>query len=409
MLLTCPSCRSGLQVPDGTTAYVRCPGCKAIFPAAAGLAPVLVTPPPSAGTGTRPPFGQAAAPPPPKAKPAPAPPPPKAKPAPPGGLRPPLANPRPGPSPDRFRPQGPRPADEPDVDTSPPPPARRQRYDDPDGLTADERADLRAAFGRGMWGSRLIALGFALQGVALLIVVLFLARNAIWGPAPGLLVAAGVAGLAAWAVGAVGVGMALAGPASPGHLGFGIGAAVAVGVHGILLMALVSQRPERTGLMGQVPVAQADLWGQLPTKFDAVTLYLAIAAYPEEQFLIRRTVGLAIAVGVAELVRLIFVTMLLSCLARAAGDEEVVHRCVRAGGIGSLGPGTLAVVMFLLFGLLVESGAIERDVGTIVVSVAVMGVYAILGGLLVPALMAARDTADACEYPFQTAVIDLGG
>ena len=36
VLLTCPTCQSGLQVPAGTTAMVRCPACKSVFPAAAG-------------------------------------------------------------------------------------------------------------------------------------------------------------------------------------------------------------------------------------------------------------------------------------------------------------------------------------------------------------------------------------
>ncbi|HEX4606926.1 MAG TPA: hypothetical protein VH092_01850, partial [Urbifossiella sp.] len=48
MLLTCPTCQSGLQVPDGTTAHVRCPACKMVFPAGDGLVPaeVVETPPP---------------------------------------------------------------------------------------------------------------------------------------------------------------------------------------------------------------------------------------------------------------------------------------------------------------------------------------------------------------------------
>ena len=39
MLLTCPTCRSGLEVPDGTTAMVRCPACKTVFSPAAGITP----------------------------------------------------------------------------------------------------------------------------------------------------------------------------------------------------------------------------------------------------------------------------------------------------------------------------------------------------------------------------------
>src|SRR5262245_45592420 len=38
MLLTCPTCRSGLEVPDGTTAMVRCPACKRVFSPADGVA-----------------------------------------------------------------------------------------------------------------------------------------------------------------------------------------------------------------------------------------------------------------------------------------------------------------------------------------------------------------------------------
>ena len=39
MLLTCPKCQSGLQVPDGTAAMVRCPACKTVFSPAEGAAP----------------------------------------------------------------------------------------------------------------------------------------------------------------------------------------------------------------------------------------------------------------------------------------------------------------------------------------------------------------------------------
>ncbi|MBN9118610.1 MAG: hypothetical protein J0I06_05560, partial [Planctomycetes bacterium] len=39
VLLTCPTCRSGLEVPDGTTALVRCPACKTVFSPEDGAAP----------------------------------------------------------------------------------------------------------------------------------------------------------------------------------------------------------------------------------------------------------------------------------------------------------------------------------------------------------------------------------
>ena len=37
--LICPHCRSGLAVPDGTTALVRCPTCQTVFAPADNLAP----------------------------------------------------------------------------------------------------------------------------------------------------------------------------------------------------------------------------------------------------------------------------------------------------------------------------------------------------------------------------------
>src|SRR5436305_14441810 len=37
--LTCPNCRSGLEVPAGTTAMVRCPACRTVFSPADSAVP----------------------------------------------------------------------------------------------------------------------------------------------------------------------------------------------------------------------------------------------------------------------------------------------------------------------------------------------------------------------------------
>ena len=51
--------------------------------------------------------------------------------------------------------------------------------------------------------------------------------------------------------------------------------------------------------------------------------------------------------GVAEMVRTGLLMMVLSCLARAALDEELAGRCTRTAGVAAGGPGLVAIIVFL--------------------------------------------------------------
>jgi hypothetical protein len=373
-------------VPDGTTAQVRCPTCRTVFAPAAGLAPPpLPLPPPPA--------------------------PPPRRPREEDDDRPRRRRERE----DDYDEDDDRPRrkrrreddydDEPDDDADRP---EKRRKPPDDGLTLAERQVRAAQFGRATWGCRLLYYGLALQAVGLLLVVAFLARNAVMGPLPGLVVCAGILGLLNWVLGAAGVGLVLAGRPVPGLYRFGIAAAVAVAVHLLFLLVLVGKRGDGSPMPGVEP-GEADAWGLLPTKLDSLAFYLSSVVYPDEQrFVPRGAVALTFITGLAEVVRLVLVMVLLSYAARAAGDLELVHRCVRAAGVGSLGPAGLAGVMLLMLGALVETGAIDRGFGKILLDVFVMGIYAILAGMLVPAAVAARDTAEACEFPFQSQHFEIG-
>jgi len=63
--------------------------------------------------------------------------------------------------------------------------------------------------------------------------------------------------------------------------------------------------------------------------------------------------------------------------------------------------------MFLAVAVVVELNAQVYTLSKIVLTTVWMGVYAILMGLLLPATMAARETADACDEPFQSQIPKL--
>jgi hypothetical protein len=359
-----------------------------VFAAAEGVAPPPVPPPPPAPA------------------PKPSPKPPTARPAPITG---PPAQSKPGRSRDDGR--GKRTSQYPEYDDENRPPTRRRKIEEEDdGLTPEERQERSNQYLRAMWGARLIYLSFVLQAVSLLVVLVFLIRNAISEPTPEIIIVAGLFGLSNWILGAIGLVLCLFGRPSPGYLVFGIPAAVAIVAHGIFLLALVAKNAEKTAILGFDLGGEVDQWGQMPTKFDSLTVYLTSIAYPDEyqRFVPKKAAVLAFFTGVSEMIRLVLIMMTLSCAARAAGDEELAYRCVRAGGIGSLGPGALALLMLLLVGALVETGGIDRDIGVILIHVFVMGIYAILCGMLVPVIVASRDTADASEFPFQSQRFNIG-
>ncbi len=370
MLLTCPTCASGLQVPDGTTAHVRCPACKTVFPADAGLAPAEVV--------------EVLSPPPPQRRPVPPPRRPESKP----------------------EPQVNRDFD-PDPPRDPGKPAKRVRPDD-GKFTPEERRVLRGQFVRGMWGCRLVAAGYGLQALGILLVVLLFALNTIRAGSPILIVGAGVCGLLNLMLIPIGLALILSGRPAPGLYRFGIAAAVAVFVHGVFVLAVLAKNDPTVVIEDEAQTGALNTLGHLVTKLDSLTLYLTWVAYPEEHPFTRRGLMLDVLCGLAEMVRVILLMITLAGVARGAGDNELAHRCVRAGGIGSFGPAMLAVLMALFLSAMIETGGRDSKFGLVLLMVAAMGIYAVIAGMLVPAAAAARDAAEACEFPYQSQNFEIG-
>jgi len=370
VLLTCPTCRSGLQVPDGTTAMVRCPACKTVFSPAAGLAP----PEPENEPEEEP------------------------KPVKKRAGRPDDDEEEPKPENRDFDP----------IDPDEKPRRRRRSEDDDDEkLSPAERAARRAAFTRAAWGCKLIMLSFALFMVSMGLIIVFWFHTAFAAPDSGFIICAGAIGIVTWTLGAIGVGLCLSGPVAPGHWGYGIAAAVVTGVHLILLAALVSQGKEYSPGWEADPHGPGAKWGLIPTRLDAVTFYLTLLVYREEELLPKADMNLSIVVGVAEMLRNVLILMLVSCLARAAGDDELAHDCTRGAGFASFGPGGMALCVLLFAVAIIETSAQSGTFAKILFTTVRMGTYAMLNGALFPGLMAVRETADACDEPFQTRIPKL--
>jgi len=385
VLLTCPTCRSGLQVPDGTTAMVRCPACKTVFSPAAGLAP----PEPE-----------------------------------PEDEEPKRRKRREDEDDDDEKPRKKKSARD-DTETSDavaetenrdfepgyfdekPKTKRRRSPDDDDSLTPAERAALKAAFARGAIGCKLILLSLALYMLALTLIIIFWFHTAFTEPNPAYIIGAGAIGLINWIVGAIGVGLCLSGPVAPGHWRFGIAAAVATALHLILLAVLAGQGRETSPGREADPTGPAVKWGLLPTRLDAVTFYLTLIIYQDEDIIPKGEMRLSIVVGVLEMMRNVLILMLISSLARAAGDEDLAHRCTRGAGFACFGPGTLALCMLLFSVAIIETNAQTGTFAKIIFTTVRMGTYAILLGTLFPGLMAVRETADACDEPFQSSLPKL--
>src|SRR5262245_6204737 len=180
----------------------------------------------------------------------------------------------------------------------------RSEFDE--SLTPAERAARRRAFGRATIGCRLIWISFALFNVSMLFITIFFFQATFVPPEPLLITFAGLFGLINWILAAVGVGLCLSGPRAPGHWGYGIGAAVAVGIHLIFLMVLVAQGKEHS--VGQFTeevqgVSGNARWGMLPTRLDVTMFYLTAIVYPNEPGAAPRgKMGLSMVTGLAEMV-----------------------------------------------------------------------------------------------------------
>lgn len=361
VLLTCPTCRSGLEVPDGTTAMVRCPACKTVFSPAAG-----VTPPPVVATKEEP-------------------------------------------RPKRHAKKKPEPQPEPDVnrDFDPSqfehqPRKKRRHFDDSDdSLSPEERAALRSAFSRAAIGCKFIAGSIALFMLSMMLIIAFWFQAALADPSLAFIMAAGAIAIMSWGLGAVGIGLCLTGPPAPGHWGYGIAAAVAAVLHLVLLAILVGAGSDYSvGREADKDGANAR-WGLLPTRLDAVMFYPTLIVYKDEEIIPKGRMTFSIVVGVAEILRNVLMMMLVSCLARAAGDEDVAHNCTRAAGFACFGPGALAVALLLFAVSMVETNAQSGDLGKVLITTVRMGTFAVINGAIFPSFMAAREAADACGEPFQ--------
>jgi LSD1 subclass zinc finger protein len=376
VLLTCPTCRSGLEVPDGTTAMVRCPACKTVFSPAAGLAP----PEPEVEEEEE-------------------------------------ERPRP-----KKRTRGEveideeeeekarkkRKAENRDFDPIDPEEERRRKKkrkrEEDATLTPEERRALAAAFGRASWGAQLIWISLALFMVSMVFVIGYWSLAAFSATDATYIVIAGIVGGLGWILAAVGVGLCLSGPPSSGHWGYGISAAAVTLVHLVLLVAIAVKGKEYSAGLDADPQGPGAHWGLVPTRMDAVTYYLTFLVYKDQEFVPKGSMNVSIIVGVFEIVRTTLILMLLACLARSAGDEELHYKCTRAAGFASFGPGFMALGMLAFVAVLIETRAGVTDFTKILFTTIVMGTYAVLNGCMLPGMMAARDVAEACDEPFQSQI-----
>ena len=383
-LLTCPTCRSGMQVPEGTTAMVRCPACQAVFPAAAGRASTVSDIEEE----------------------------PEEKPRP--NTRKKIRVIDEDEEPPRKTRRQTREANKDsksenrdfDPDETAQKPKKRRRLFDDDQLSSRDREALKQAFARAAWGCKLIWISILCFMVSMALIIGFWFEAAMTTPSPVFLVLAGVIGLMNWLVAAIGVGLCLSGPVSTGHWGYGIAAAIATGVHLLMLLVLVGHGREYSAArMGDSPVVHgggAERWALLPTRLDSLTIYLTLILYRDQDLIPKLSIGFSIAVGIAELIRIALIMMLLSCLARASGDEELSHACTRAAGVACFGPGVLAVLMLLYVMGVIETNAQSGSFARIVFMTVQMGIYAVLAGTMMRALFAAKDVYEACEEPYQS-------
>lgn len=381
MQLTCPTCGSGLQVPEGTTAHVRCPACKTVFPAEDGLAPAVPVPGP-----------------------------------------PPKAPPLPKPSPLRIDDEDePRPAPKPQPK---PKPRREEDNDERDGvadepekrpkrvvkskqpLTLEEKRVLRAGFSRGFYGARLIQISLFFYIPAVLFVPLHQILVEITkDEMPFVLVIAGILGLVNWILGAIGICLCLSGPPSPGHYRFGIGGIVATFVHGMLLLAVVAKSQANADYRGLD--RNTMMWAQIATQYESLSFYLSYMVYPDDIPLKRSDTILGFLTGISEMTRLILYLMMLGCLAQAAGDKELSEDCTRMAGRITVIPGLLALGMLGYKIIVIETGA-SGSFMLYLLNYIYRSITLVAAGILGMSMRTIGDVADACESPYQTGTNDMG-
>lgn len=378
MQLTCPTCQSGLQVPDGTTAHVRCPACKSVFPAEDGLAPAVPVPVPL--------------PPPP---PPPAPPPPKPK----------REEPKPKPKrrdeeDDEDRNRN-RDVDVSDDEEKPPPrPKEKSKF------TPEEKRQLRSGFQRGMFGARCVQISLLFYLPAVLFVPLHQIIAEITKQDMGfILVVAGILGLANWTIGTVGMALAASGPPSPGHWRFAVSGLIVTFVHGVLLLAVILKTQSNADYRGLD--RETMRWAQIATQYESLSFYLSYVVYPDDIPLKRTDTILGFITGVFEMVRLILLLLTLGCLARAAGDKTLAEDCTRMAGRITIIPGLMALGMLIYKIVVIETGATSGFM-VYFLNYLYRGITVAVAAILGMTIRTIGDVADACESPFQSETDNLG-
>jgi hypothetical protein len=381
-----------LAVPDGTTAHVRCPSCKSVFPAAAGLAPAVPVLP--------------------------------APPAPPPNIpasRAPVRNDFEGRSwrerrrnerDDRRRRERPsrdrdeEPAEDRRDGIADAPKAKQPRRRRDTAETTEEKRQKQAEFHRAMYGARLIQISLLFYIPAVLFVPLHqIVAQILKEEVAYILVIAGIMGMINFTLGLIGICLCVSGPPSPGHYRFGIAAIIASAVHAVLLFAVVAKTNANADYRGLERGTM--MWAQLATQYESLSFYLAYVVYPDDIPLRRADTILSFLAGVAEMTRLILYMMTLGCLAYAGGDRELSERCTRMAGRVTIIPGLLAIAMLGYKIIVIETGAGQSGFVFYFLNYIYRAITLVVAAILGMTMRAVGDVVDVCEFPYQSHV-DLG-
>lgn len=368
-VLACPKCATGLRVPDGSVAAVRCPKCKTVFSPPA--------PPPAFEVVDE--------------SPAPLPPPPP----------PPKSTVRPAP-----RPAEPEPEFEVIDEPAPRKRSRRDDDDDDDDRPRGRRRgrrnrrriwddldayDKAVTFRRGKVACLLLSISVWLYmgalGVATLLGLLFWAGS---GVSFNLLVIPGLVGAGNWVVALVGLGFAVAGPRH--GKGLAVGALSVAGVHFILVVVCFVNLQGGVRGLGGFGVDGLQ-WATMITMLPVVDALLPALIYSSG--VIGTEFVFGVLTGGCEIARLVLILLMLQAFARAARDGGAEDKATNGVIVVSVTCGAVALVATLVAVITYEA-KMSSGLGT-------LGMLTFLGSftaytvmLIVPGV-AAVETKDALD------------
>ncbi len=387
MLLVCPNCRSGLEVPDDTDALVRCPSCRTVFD------PSIAQAPPAPARRPRPADDDE------------------------DNDRPRSRRPR-RPESDDDRPRRNRRDDdddyEDDEDEAPRPRRRAGPVSDETPKAREKRKRAGAALRRAEMGAKLVKVGFIAYIASLMAVMSFGLITMVLktGPVAALGVAAGLAAVN-WLATPVGLGLLLSGTRPRGTIMYGVGALVVVVVHLGLMLGAVGRAGdeeqvqrmvklhERAAMISGKQVEDVDTiksalqLANVPTRFQAVCVYPLAVAYST----LTREAGLDpvyIAAGVVEMLRLILVLLTLGCAVRDV-SKDAEHACFWAAGIITFVPGGLIALNTAVVVFVIETGMVMTGMGRTILGMTDVLTMNLLAGMLIKPFRAAGDAAEAFE------------